>query len=192
MQGRNINVLKGILYCLCYLWYINYGRDIAILKLKWKKRQWTSICFISSISVWCAGTAGVCRLWWWARCTRSAWWTRASRSSLPSRSESITNTFCYVHVHISSVSYLRAFSELILLLHLQGIGAQMASGFDGKSGPQGMLSGSRVRSQQPSRLTSYTSQKVPPLTWLSFSRREQASLDRSYHGDCGDDGRTGM
>lgn len=30
-------------------------------------------------------------------------------------------------------------------LWLKGIGAQMASGFDGKSGPQGMLSGSRVR-----------------------------------------------
>lgn len=30
-------------------------------------------------------------------------------------------------------------------LRFKGIGAQMASGFDGKSGPQGMLSGSRVR-----------------------------------------------
>lgn len=114
MRGRNIIVLKGILYSYCYLWYMIYCGDIAILKLKWKKEkslikhkeqtlvEWISICSISSFSVWCVGTAGVCRLWWWARCTRSAWWTRASRSSLPSRSESKTNTFCYVHVHISS------------------------------------------------------------------------------------------
>lgn len=115
MQGRNINVLKGILYFIygC-LWYMNYCWEIAILKLKWKKEkslmkhkgqilvEWISICFISSISVWCVGTARVCRLWWWARCTRSAWWTRPSRSSLPSRSESKTNTFCYVLVHSSS------------------------------------------------------------------------------------------
>lgn len=180
MRGRNINVLKGILYCYGCLWYMNYCWDIAILKLKWKKSlikhkgqilvEWISICFISSISVWCAGTARVCRLWWWARCTRSAWWTRPSRSSLPSRSES-TLFVMYLYI-FPLVSYLRGFSELILLLHLQGIGAQMASGFDGKSGPQGMLSGSRVRGQQPSRLTSYkynTSQKVSPLTWLSFS-----------------------
>lgn len=53
MWGRNINVLKGILYCFCYLWYMNY-LDIAILKLRWKKEkslikhkgQWISICFI--------------------------------------------------------------------------------------------------------------------------------------------------
>lgn len=34
------------------------------------------------------------------------------------------------------------------VLHLQGLGSQMAGGFDGKSGPQGMLSGSRVRGCQ--------------------------------------------
>lgn len=32
-----------------------------------------------------------------------------------------------------------------MLLYLQGLGAHMATGFDGKQGPQAMLSGTRVR-----------------------------------------------
>lgn len=178
MLGRNINILN--------LWYMNYCQDIAILKLKWNKEkslikhkgqtlvEWISICSIPSISVWCVGTAGICGLWWWAWCTRSAWWTRASRTSLPSRSESNANTFCSVHVWVLATHISFGFHicvATVLLLHLQGIGAQMASGFDGKSGPQGMLSGSRVRGQQLSLPTSYkhhTSQNVSPLTWLGF------------------------
>lgn len=70
-----------------------------------------------------------------------------SHPSQPGVSYSST---CWTHTHTCTpecVLNTRPTDSIFLMicLHPQGLGSQMATGFDGKTGPQAMLSGSRVR-----------------------------------------------
>lgn len=103
---------------------------------------------------------------------------------------SFSSPYSFISIHYANTDLTHLTCTKGYVLHLQGLGAQMA-GMDGKQGPQAMLTGSRVRGCQQNiskpnlpLFLKPLSQKADQGFILSFKIRFESVMENAFFSAC--------